>query len=791
MSERLTFEIVFESDFHIGAGHGGPGVDSSLLRDRDGVPVIRAAIGGLLRDAAWRLMQRPPLQWTRRCQASGLGDRARRYCERSDAACPLCRIFGSAAIPKRWEFRSARPSDARHATAIRRARADDSYPAMRVRVSPRTRRAEARKLFSEEQADSRLRFQFDAHTDEGGGRCADDAAFVVAAARALRHIGRGRRRGHGACQVHLLDRGSEGEWLARFRDHWLTESGDATPEKTSVYPVPSIRTESIPKRVRIIARAEEPILLASRAEAGNEYETRPWIPGTAVLGALAARVAARHDLRESLARRMFVDLFLRGRIRFSPLMPLALDGTRLVPMISVPLDLLTCKAFRGFEESDASAHGVTPWSLSENPPGSCEQCAVLSATSSPEGTAEVTPLTGFDGFVLNHPKPRDVHPFRRHEMHIAIDPDLGRVGERSLYGYVSLDAGQHFIGEIACGDAGDWAALKELADISGGTLIVRIGKGTRRGHGEMTLNFEEDASWGVDPWRGPSLFERVPGDIGDGRLVMTLLSDTIVVDPWLRVRAGFDAEWLKNEFRRDVTIVRSFCRTRIVDGFAGHLGLPRFRDVALVAGSTVGLRVGGDFATLRETLERIERDGIGLRREEGCGQVVFNHPIYQRELLPSGNRFPFPESFRIDRPDSFAELLAKFKGEWGQELDDAGLLQHCRDEAFLSIARLLRSAGDLETAKRLIGDGDSGFGKPTNAGVARLAGARDQKAVVRDTEDGRERLRQLLETLGRIAAENQHHNKVGLAMLADQVAAASEAARKSSSAPPETREGDA
>ena len=49
MSLRLTFQITLESDYHISAGHGlGARVDSALLRDADGVPVIRGtALTGL------------------------------------------------------------------------------------------------------------------------------------------------------------------------------------------------------------------------------------------------------------------------------------------------------------------------------------------------------------------------------------------------------------------------------------------------------------------------------------------------------------------------------------------------------------------------------------------------------------------------------------------------------------------------------------------------------------------------------------------------------------------------
>jgi CRISPR/Cas system CMR subunit Cmr4 (Cas7 group RAMP superfamily) len=51
MELELVFETRLDANYHIGSGHGGRGVDSSLARDVDGVPVIRAT-AGFLRDAA-------------------------------------------------------------------------------------------------------------------------------------------------------------------------------------------------------------------------------------------------------------------------------------------------------------------------------------------------------------------------------------------------------------------------------------------------------------------------------------------------------------------------------------------------------------------------------------------------------------------------------------------------------------------------------------------------------------------------------------------------------------------
>lgn len=117
MAIKLTFEIELQSDYHSGAGYGlGSVVDAALLRDGDGVPVIRGtAVAGLLRDGLYRLLKLDLLakKFPAQCAAQGhRADDAPRFCRQSDpvqTVCPICRLFGSPGTPKRWRFSSARP----------------------------------------------------------------------------------------------------------------------------------------------------------------------------------------------------------------------------------------------------------------------------------------------------------------------------------------------------------------------------------------------------------------------------------------------------------------------------------------------------------------------------------------------------------------------------------------------------------------------------------------------------------------------------------------------------------
>jgi CRISPR-associated protein Csx10 len=117
MSLKLTFRIEMTSDYHVGAGYGkGTEIDSALLRDADGIPVLRGTVlNGLLRDGLWRLLQQEPLQAWQQCGGSGKEDTEERYCGQYTVGdvklCPICRVFGTPRTMKRWRIGSARPMD--------------------------------------------------------------------------------------------------------------------------------------------------------------------------------------------------------------------------------------------------------------------------------------------------------------------------------------------------------------------------------------------------------------------------------------------------------------------------------------------------------------------------------------------------------------------------------------------------------------------------------------------------------------------------------------------------------
>lgn len=774
---RLQFCLILDSDYHVGAGHGiGSQTDSALLRDDDGVPVLRSTIQGLLRDGLRRLLQESPLgvhfqqaqerHHTDRVEAEDGGVAA--YCAETDD-CPLCRIMGTPVVPKRWFVSSARPVGL-EGPLQRRPDWSGAQVAARVRIDPRVRRAEPRKLFRQEEGDRRLVFTFTVDGPPDSEMASDEAALLVAGARMVRRLGSARRRGRGACILHVAgpdgqpDREAEDQWLTRFEKAWLNHPRtikeiDGDRSTTAVW-TRTLRADHSPVRRRIIVRTDEPVVIASRAEAGNLFDGLDHINGTTLWGALATHAAEKWQLkgqdddfyRSSAAYQAFRDLLLRGWVRISPLYPAYQKINTLYATIPAPLDLLTCKVYRGFQagENDLDHHGAWGYADQVEMDADCRLCQE-------SGNRDI-PLVPVGGFLpVKQITEQSYNTRLRSELHPRINPVTQRVAGGDLYGYVALETGQFFMGEIWSRNQDAWDALCELTGVleEETAFNLRLGKAIRRGYGKVTVYLEEAGE--IPLWYGQPLDKRKPAPSPDGSLTLTLtlLTDTILPDAWGRFRQTLDDPvWLeellnhpfaeekpfcleRDEEGRPQTI-NTFCQTRHADGFNNQLGLPRWRDLALVAGSAVGFRLAppeGDptdwYQRLLKRLQDIERNGIGLRRSEGFGFVAFNHPVYQggRDLAGTRTGRVIPDILRLGTAqasntepssDGLVELVFiqkwsfglqhEFKPERFRQAKDAPWeavarwLWHAADRPVDALTQELRSFGELpSTAPRTHG----------------------------------------------------------------------------------------
>ncbi len=790
----LNFEIVMQSDYHVGSGQrGGPLIDSALLRDFDGVPALRGTtLAGLVRDGFCDL--REHLEVVAPTQLTAI-DGAKQ------------RLFGDATKRKRWTFSSARPLQGE-------AKKDAQWGAQaatRVRISPRTRRVEGQKLFSEEEGAAKLTFHFSVTRHNANADDVRDAYLLIAAVRMVRHLGSARRRGRGECVIQL--NGVQGlgalknektlldDALTQFKTLWLDSA--ATPiEGIRVISDGTLSTNGTRKRYRLIGYAVEPILLARRSEAGNAYESLGAIAGSALLGAIAARATDALDLGDPNTLRDFVTLFFRGGLRVTGMYPAKHDDGNLKISVPTPKTLLTCENFPA-DRANGKRHPF--FNLAAQEIDECSEC---------KGA-----LQDHAGFTALERYARRVEPTQREEAHIRINRANERVKTGDLYEYIALDAGQWFVGEIEAANEKCWTLAREWANwTDDAKFVVRVGKATQRGYGALKLRLEALSETSAPTWTQVNLSERVNvlSETDDVKLTLLLLTDAIVTDAWGRTYAGFDAEWIAASLGTSPPAIRlqeNVARGKSIDSFNSTRRMPRWRDQALEAGSAAGFtltREGVDeifqqwrahpnrpanepdsrLDALRWRLNEIERAGIGLRTHEGFGRVAFNHPLAppheaQFEARAElGNKFLALAGWweKFVEPASMHRLqeMERFLERWQTQLDSSTQDKRWEkvDGAFESVARLLflNASQPIQTIlpwleQMKTGDPQYLWANDANGGAQRQGRF---KGMVRSGEDkvngdGIELVEGLLERLENDSKGDADRQREGINLLAAKV----------------------
>jgi len=324
--------------------------------------------------------------------------------------------------------------------------------------------------------------------------------------------------------------------------------------------------------IRVEVRAEQPLHLGSRLDAGWLTDTHRFVPGSVLRGALAAVWLAEHrppkpDTRGDVE---FQRLF-EGGVRFGPLYP-SDDALR-------PLSVFGCKyadddACRGFTH-DAAFDGAAP--------AACPHCG--SPVEASKGHV--------DGVrVVEHTR--------------AQLDERERAAEGRLYTRRALPAATRLTGLID-GDPG-----AELAWLVHTEYAVRFG-GRRSTSGLATLSASAEAS--------PTAFTGFLPD--QRRLVVRLLAPGIFVDELGRPSWLPDIAELSAILGVPVAFDAVFARPTVVSGWHAASNLPKPRDFAVAAGSVFVLRFDAGLPDHAD-LHRLWQAGLGLRRAEGNGWITLH-----------------------------------------------------------------------------------------------------------------------------------------------------------------------
>jgi len=401
--------------------------------------------------------------------------------------------------------------------------------------------------------------------------------------------------------------------------------------------------------VDIALRLECATPVALRARRNNEESaTLPYIPGATLLGALAAA----HQILRPGERDEFAAFFLAGHVSMGNAYPATFTQAALVRsnnlVAPLPLTAQSCKRYPGFlsqDDVDHPQHGVfdhlLPWlrfALSAETDHSgleaqkdCARCA-----------APLAPIAGYYRRNARGAGFRSRAPLVLHT-HVGIDRATGTAQEGILYSRQALDQGTVLQAHLrVAADAGAPAGgLQQfIADVNKEDLW-RVGGGRTRGLGLLrhlhSATLTSPYGTAADIRQRLDDFNRrlraaAPAAAQAHYVPLTLRSDLLLPDHLPRWRTCLDGEALADHGLPGAQLAYHVAHVSRVRGWNAVQGLPRLDALAIAQGSVFVLAFAAppDIAAL----ERLQRDGMGVRRDGGYGRITVADPFHHGATDP-------------------------------------------------------------------------------------------------------------------------------------------------------------
>jgi CRISPR-associated protein Csx10 len=374
------------------------------------------------------------------------------------------------------------------------------------------------------------------------------------------------------------------------------------------------------KALTVRLRLLEPVLV-SQAESGEENSAigLPFIPGSALRGALVSRYLNAHPSVDLATDPQSRALFLDGTVCFLNAYPWY-DDSRMLP---TPMSWFTEKDTAADEDAV-----IYDWAVDSD--------QALDQPKAPDNAAFCHIQ---DRYVTLYTPPHQIN------VHIALI-DANRRDERNaVYRYDALAEGEVLAGVVVSQDETLLGEIQKLLSPE----EIQIGTAHTAGYGRVRI---EDVTPPHD-W-----VEYTSGeDPKDGQVIVTLLSNAILRGANGQVDGDLDMALAKALGLSRLKPTRTYRRLRLVGGFNRKWSLPLTQAWALQAGSVYVYPASAldDLAALRQVVEQ----GVGERRAEGFGRLTVNwhtQPATQRTRIISA---PTSRPLLSDESKRLAQRMAQ------------------------------------------------------------------------------------------------------------------------------------
>ena len=326
----------------------------------------------------------------------------------------------------------------------------------------------------------------------------------------------------------------------------------------------------------ITLKLETPLLITGISN-GEENSSRslPYIPGSALRGALAARIKSDDLPLDSVGKSLF-----SGEVRFLNAYPVDQDGKRMLPLPA------SWHIEKGQEPKD-----VADLAFGKKPEKNKTIGKKYIGKRQDEDEGEV--LYAFS-------------PEEEIAIHIASEGERGvvKAGTSAVFQYQSLARGQKFHALIAADKASDLDEIEKL--LTPNTLY--LGRSRSAGYGKVLIeDFQRTDEPEAESTSAPVT-------------VITLLSDVILRDEHGQPTHDLDGH-LSRKLGKPVKNQTAFVNTTEVGGFNRKWKLPLPQMSALGMGSVFAYPA--DQLSPADLADMVAK-GIGERRVDGFGRITVN-----------------------------------------------------------------------------------------------------------------------------------------------------------------------
>jgi CRISPR-associated Csx10 family RAMP protein len=371
---------------------------------------------------------------------------------------------------------------------------------------------------------------------------------------------------------------------------------------------------------------EEKAIFSKNLSPGNIYYSFDYIPGS-VLWGMCASLFPKSDMQK------FYETFFQDKVIFTNLYPFI--GADIVAL-PLPLSTFGCKHRPGWTERSviSEKHKFYDYLLGISKIDvKCQKCS----SEKKSFTNGFYYKKGNTYYSYNTEKTIDMHNHIDDELQTTKTID-------GLYSYEVLTKGQKFIGYILL--HGEWDEFKEinrLIDSIKNGRRISIGKGRNNGYGLSTIDFiNYGESYKLDSNKRLYISDKLDLSKNKHGFTLTLLSDLFFKDNYGNYFTYIDEILLSNILNNglitnfkpeEFKLIRSFCRSKEIDGFNIKHNLPKNKMIGLQKGSAFYFDyIGSEYNKLNERLLEIERNGVGIRKSEGYGIVAINLPYHKENI---------------------------------------------------------------------------------------------------------------------------------------------------------------